>query len=141
MTVVSGITRDTLLMRMKKSQWQEVIDLNLTGVFLCTKVWMLDIWLIILVDAWVIYWNWVTFLFAGSSQNHDEEEKGNRIFLIWRSQVVYNCFVSCLELNFVHPNQLIELQPVNLSLSILTCRSFRMHLLVDTFSFVVSEIK
>lgn len=27
---LSGITRDTLLMRMKKSQWQEVIDLNLT---------------------------------------------------------------------------------------------------------------
>eukprot|EP00246_Nothoceros_aenigmaticus_P002635 TRINITY_DN13495_c0_g1_i1.p1 TRINITY_DN13495_c0_g1~~TRINITY_DN13495_c0_g1_i1.p1 ORF type:complete len:336 (-),score=65.43 TRINITY_DN13495_c0_g1_i1:667-1674(-) len=33
----AGITRDTLLMRMKLSQWQEVIDLNLTGVFLCTK--------------------------------------------------------------------------------------------------------
>ncbi|KAF3665126.1 3-oxoacyl-[acyl-carrier-protein] reductase 1, chloroplastic [Capsicum annuum] len=32
-----GITRDTLLMRMKKSQWQEVIYLNLTGVFLCTQ--------------------------------------------------------------------------------------------------------
>jgi 3-oxoacyl-[acyl-carrier protein] reductase len=25
-------------MRMKKSQWQDVIDLNLTGVFLCTQV-------------------------------------------------------------------------------------------------------
>lgn len=37
-SMVSGITRDTLLMRMKKSQWQEVIDLNLTGVFLCTQV-------------------------------------------------------------------------------------------------------
>ncbi|TVU29993.1 hypothetical protein EJB05_21593, partial [Eragrostis curvula] len=24
-------------MRMKKSQWQDVIDLNLTGVFLCTQ--------------------------------------------------------------------------------------------------------
>lgn len=35
---LSGITRDGLLMRMKKSQWQEVIDLNLTGVFLCTQV-------------------------------------------------------------------------------------------------------
>ncbi|KAJ9169375.1 hypothetical protein P3X46_017578 [Hevea brasiliensis] len=34
----AGITRDTLLMRMKKSLWQEVIDLNLTGVFLCTQV-------------------------------------------------------------------------------------------------------
>lgn len=33
----AGITRDGLLMRMKKSQWQEVIDLNLTGVFLCTQ--------------------------------------------------------------------------------------------------------
>ncbi|KAM7269060.1 hypothetical protein ACFE04_024557 [Oxalis oulophora] len=33
----AGITRDTLLMRMKPSQWQEVIDLNLTGVFLCTQ--------------------------------------------------------------------------------------------------------
>ncbi len=33
----AGITRDTLLMRMKLEQWQEVIDLNLTGVFLCTK--------------------------------------------------------------------------------------------------------
>lgn len=36
--VVAGITRDGLLMRMKKAQWQEVIDLNLTGVFLCTQV-------------------------------------------------------------------------------------------------------
>ncbi|TKY59863.1 3-oxoacyl-of acyl-carrier-protein reductase [Spatholobus suberectus] len=33
----AGITRDGLLMRMKKSQWLEVIDLNLTGVFLCTQ--------------------------------------------------------------------------------------------------------
>jgi len=24
---------------MKKQQWQDVIDLNLTGVFLCTQVW------------------------------------------------------------------------------------------------------
>ncbi|KAG0492848.1 hypothetical protein HPP92_006246 [Vanilla planifolia] len=37
LVVFIGITRDTLLMRMKKSQWQEVIDLNLTGVFLCTQ--------------------------------------------------------------------------------------------------------
>ncbi|CAN1847097.1 3-oxoacyl-[acyl-carrier-protein] reductase, chloroplastic [Linum perenne] len=35
----AGITRDTLLMRMKKNQWQDVIDLNLTGVFLCTQVY------------------------------------------------------------------------------------------------------
>ncbi|CAA0833148.1 3-oxoacyl- [Striga hermonthica] len=33
----AGITRDGLLMRMKPTQWQEVIDLNLTGVFLCTQ--------------------------------------------------------------------------------------------------------
>jgi 3-oxoacyl-[acyl-carrier protein] reductase len=33
----AGITRDTLLMRMKPAQWQDVIDLNLTGVFLCTQ--------------------------------------------------------------------------------------------------------
>ncbi|XP_057949509.1 3-oxoacyl-[acyl-carrier-protein] reductase 4 isoform X2 [Malania oleifera] len=33
----AGITRDGLLMRMKPSQWQDVIDLNLTGVFLCTQ--------------------------------------------------------------------------------------------------------
>ncbi|MEB3309516.1 MAG: 3-oxoacyl-[acyl-carrier-protein] reductase [Snowella sp.] len=33
----AGITRDTLLLRMKLEDWQSVIDLNLTGVFLCTK--------------------------------------------------------------------------------------------------------
>lgn len=33
----AGITRDTLLLRMKPDDWQAVIDLNLTGVFLCTK--------------------------------------------------------------------------------------------------------
>jgi 3-oxoacyl-[acyl-carrier protein] reductase len=33
----AGITQDTLLLRMKPEQWQAVIDLNLTGVFLCTK--------------------------------------------------------------------------------------------------------
>ncbi|BAW95626.1 3-oxoacyl-(acyl-carrier-protein) reductase [[Synechococcus] sp. NIES-970] len=33
----AGITKDTLLMRMKLDDWQAVIDLNLTGVFLCTK--------------------------------------------------------------------------------------------------------
>lgn len=33
----AGITRDTLLLRMKPEEWQAVIDLNLTGVFLCTK--------------------------------------------------------------------------------------------------------
>eukprot|EP00197_Chlamydomonas_leiostraca_P008033 CAMPEP_0202865484 /NCGR_PEP_ID=MMETSP1391-20130828/6153_1 /ASSEMBLY_ACC=CAM_ASM_000867 /TAXON_ID=1034604 /ORGANISM="Chlamydomonas leiostraca, Strain SAG 11-49" /LENGTH=277 /DNA_ID=CAMNT_0049545337 /DNA_START=83 /DNA_END=916 /DNA_ORIENTATION=- len=33
----AGITRDTLMMRMKPEQWQEVIDTNLTGVFLCSQ--------------------------------------------------------------------------------------------------------
>ncbi|BAZ30879.1 3-ketoacyl-(acyl-carrier-protein) reductase [Cylindrospermum sp. NIES-4074] len=33
----AGITRDALLLRMKLEDWQSVIDLNLTGVFLCTR--------------------------------------------------------------------------------------------------------
>ncbi len=33
----AGITRDNLLMRMKTEEWQSVINLNLSGVFLCTK--------------------------------------------------------------------------------------------------------
>lgn len=33
----AGITRDNLLMRMKENEWDEVIDTNLKGVFLCTK--------------------------------------------------------------------------------------------------------
>src|ERR687885_101322 len=33
----AGITRDTLLLRMKPEDWQAVIDLNLTGVFSCTR--------------------------------------------------------------------------------------------------------
>jgi len=33
----AGITKDSLLLRMKVEDWQQVIDLNLTGVFLCTK--------------------------------------------------------------------------------------------------------
>ena len=33
----AGITRDSLLMRMKTSQWDDVLDTNLKGVFLCTK--------------------------------------------------------------------------------------------------------
>ena len=34
----AGITRDTLMMRMKPEQWQEVIDVNLSGVFYATQV-------------------------------------------------------------------------------------------------------
>ena len=33
----AGITRDTLMLRMKPEDWQAVIDLNLSGVFYCTK--------------------------------------------------------------------------------------------------------
>ncbi len=33
----AGITQDGLIMRMKTEAWQSVIDLNLTGVFLCTR--------------------------------------------------------------------------------------------------------
>ena len=33
----AGITRDGLLIRMKASQWDEVLNINLRGVFLCTK--------------------------------------------------------------------------------------------------------
>lgn len=33
----AGITRDNLLMRMKDDEWDDVINTNLKGVFLCTK--------------------------------------------------------------------------------------------------------
>ena len=33
----AGITRDGLLMRMKTVDWQAVLELNLSGVFLCTR--------------------------------------------------------------------------------------------------------
>lgn len=33
----AGITKDTLLLRMKPADWNSVIDLNLSGVFLCTR--------------------------------------------------------------------------------------------------------
>jgi 3-oxoacyl-[acyl-carrier protein] reductase len=33
----AGITRDTLLMRMKRSDWDAVLQTNLTGPFLCTQ--------------------------------------------------------------------------------------------------------
>ncbi len=33
----AGITRDTLMMRMKPDQWQAVIDTNLSGVFFCSQ--------------------------------------------------------------------------------------------------------
>lgn len=33
----AGITRDASLLKMSTEQWQQVIDINLTGVFNCTK--------------------------------------------------------------------------------------------------------
>jgi 3-oxoacyl-[acyl-carrier protein] reductase len=33
----AGITRDGLIMRMKESDWRDVIEANLTGTFLCSK--------------------------------------------------------------------------------------------------------
>lgn len=33
----AGITRDNLLMRMKEDEWDDVININLKGVYLCTK--------------------------------------------------------------------------------------------------------
>ena len=33
----AGITRDGLMLRMKTADWRAVIDLNLTGVFLCSR--------------------------------------------------------------------------------------------------------
>ncbi len=34
----AGITRDGLLVRMKPSDWDEVMNVNLKGLFLCTKI-------------------------------------------------------------------------------------------------------
>lgn len=33
----AGVTRDNLIMRMKESEWDDVININLKGVFNCTK--------------------------------------------------------------------------------------------------------
>ena len=33
----AGITKDGILMRMKTDDWQKVLDLNLSGVFYCTR--------------------------------------------------------------------------------------------------------
>ena len=33
----AGITRDNLLMRMKEDEWDDVMNINLKGVFVCTK--------------------------------------------------------------------------------------------------------
>jgi 3-oxoacyl-[acyl-carrier protein] reductase len=33
----AGITRDSLILRMSLDEWQKVIDINLTGAFICSK--------------------------------------------------------------------------------------------------------
>ena len=33
----AGVTRDNLLLRMKDEEWRQVLDINLTGAFLCTQ--------------------------------------------------------------------------------------------------------
>lgn len=81
-TLIAGITRDTLLMRMKTSQWQEVIDLNLTGVYLCTQVWLLNILLSTEMKSlnYLLFETEIYNLFSvGSSKNYDEEEKGRQL--------------------------------------------------------------
>src|SRR5690606_23014833 len=37
LVINAGTTRDNLLMRMKDDEWDDVININLKGVFLCTK--------------------------------------------------------------------------------------------------------
>lgn len=34
----AGITRDALILRMKEEEWDKVIDVNLKGAFLCSKI-------------------------------------------------------------------------------------------------------
>jgi 3-oxoacyl-[acyl-carrier protein] reductase len=34
----AGITRDGLLVRMKEKEWDDVLDVNLKGTFICTKI-------------------------------------------------------------------------------------------------------
>ena len=36
----AGITKDGLLIRMSEDDWDQVLDVNLKGVFLCTKAVM-----------------------------------------------------------------------------------------------------
>jgi len=38
----AGVTRDNLIMRMSREEWQEVVDVNLTGAFLCSRAVVRD---------------------------------------------------------------------------------------------------
>lgn len=40
----AGVTRDTKFTNMSKEEWEKVIDVNLTGSFICTKAFYEDIW-------------------------------------------------------------------------------------------------
>ena len=65
---------------MKKSQWDEVIDLNLTGVFLCTQVSVLAT-----LPEILILRDWNSYLLSvGSNKDHDEEEKGTIKLLLYK---------------------------------------------------------
>lgn len=52
----AGITRDSTLKKMTPEQWQQVIDVNLTGVFYCTKI----------VSEYMLANNWGRIISASS---------------------------------------------------------------------------
>ncbi len=52
----AGITRDSTLKKMSVEQWQQVIDVNLSGVFYCTKV----------ISEYMLQNNWGRILNASS---------------------------------------------------------------------------
>ncbi len=52
----AGITRDSTLKKMTTEQWQQVIDVNLSGVFYCTKI----------ISEYMLQNNWGRILNASS---------------------------------------------------------------------------
>lgn len=96
-----GITRDTILMRMKKSQWQDVIDLNLTGVFLCTQVSLQSFF----VYDLYLYASYSNIFIAGCDKSNDEEEKGTICLL-------FKLVTSLLNVNWTRTFNFIYLQLV-----------------------------
>ena len=52
----AGITRDSSLKKMTVEQWQQVIDVNLTGIFYCTKI----------VSEYMLAHNWGRIINASS---------------------------------------------------------------------------
>ena len=68
------------MMRMKKTQWQEVIDLNLTGVFICTQVVISNRQSLVHIEDFGIHETDICMLFfyciSASSKVNDEEKKG-----------------------------------------------------------------